>query len=674
MPPYVLVVESDPELQRRIGETLREANYDLSAEAEAKWAKRSLLVRTPDAVIVDTGLADGSGFQVADALRGDPDTQQVPIFFIASRYRGASHRAEARRRFAPAEWLTTPLDVDTLLAQLLQLVPPTEPSPTPVPDYPGSAPPDAASQAERRVVERQARHLSAEAELRGSLSRLPFARVLHRIYAERLTGALLLVRDRTKKLVYFDAGYPVSVRSNVLAECLGQILLSQRLISREVLDESLRRMEIEGKPQGAVLVEMGALSPFNLGRALIAQMEAKLYDIFAWRSGDFAFKKGRSPRDQPVRLDKAPAALILEGIRRHYDQERVRAVLDPFAGQYVVRNPDPRQRLQDITADPAELAFIESLDGTSRLESLLASARIPLGRVRLLLVAMSEAGMIVPSRSARSDGDRRGVPGRPQRAGDSGGERLMPRDDVTPPVNDVRPADQLGAFELGALVETMRGQTHFEVLEVDGAASNDEIEAAYDLRAREFHPDRFRARSEEVRALAQEVFERLGTARAVLRDPNRRRKYEAALERERVGRTIEQPIPFFGKEPPGAAAERVYWSGVEHLRARRYRDAVQAFRQATSLAPSQASYHSALGWALYRQSPADPGAAAAALAALERAVDLEPDNPDVRVSLGRFHAETGHPDEAITELENALRISPGVPDIEEEIRRLRGQT
>ena len=52
------------------------------------------------------------------------DTEKVPIVFVASRFRGAKHRTEARRRYAPAEYLTTPLDLDTLLARVLEAVPP----------------------------------------------------------------------------------------------------------------------------------------------------------------------------------------------------------------------------------------------------------------------------------------------------------------------------------------------------------------------------------------------------------------------------------------------------------------------------------------------------------------------------------------------------------------------
>jgi DNA-binding response OmpR family regulator len=665
MPPYLLVVESDPNLQRRIGDTLREARYELAAETDAAWATRSLMVRAPDAVILDTQLSDGSGFAVAEALRRDPDTERVPIFFVATRYRGASHEAEARRRFAPAQYLSTPLDLDSLLALVLQTVPPAEPTGTAaIPDYPAGRLADSVQKRERRVVEQAAREMVNVAELRGALAFQPFARILQRIYNERLTGALLLVNDTIKKIVYFVEGYPVSVRSNLLGECLGQILLAQKMISRHTLAESLRRMKAERKHQGRILVEMGALSPYNLQRALVAQMEAKFFEIFAWRMGEFAFKVGKATHDEPVRLERAPAALILEGIRRHYDQERIRGVLAPYAGQFVAPSRDGRRRLQDITADPAERGFVESLDGSLRLEAAMASATIPAAKARLLLVAMSEAGMIEPLRTPlrRMPEDRRRAAAPP------------PERTPEPAPPPARSADQKSREELAAILETMRGENHFEVLEVRPDASPGEVDTAYRARAREYHPDHFRMRSEDLRTLALKIFDRLGEAQATLRDPVRRRKYFMQLERARQTRMRDEEAVYVKREPSGGAAEQVYFAGVEHLRARRYHEAVEAFSQATALAPEHASYRGALGWALFRQAPADIDAIQSGLGELRRAVQMDPGNPWVRISLGRFFAETGYPDDAIAELEVALRLNPGLPDVEEEIRRLRGQT
>ena len=654
MSPYVLVVESDLDMQRRIGDTLSEAHYALAAETEIGWARRSMMIQAPDAIVLNTTLVDGSGLVLAEEIRRTPETEHAPIFFVASSHRGASHAAEAKRRFAPAEYLSVPLDVSRLLALLLEMVPPSEVTPDPiVPNYPGAISLDLDHKRERRQVESTAKHLGAgEADLRGSLSQQPFAHVLQRIYAGRLTGALLLTGEKWKKVVYVENGYPVAVRSNDPAECLGQVLLLQRMISAETLAESLRQMKTSKKRQGELLVEMGALSPYNLSRALILQMEAKLLEVFSWREGRFAFKRGQPGRDQPVRLERSTAALILEGIRRSYDAERMHHVLAPYIGQYLMPSPDRRQRLQDITSDPNEQRFIDSLDGGVKFEAALATTMIPTDRARLLLVAMAEAGMIVPS---------------PQ-PGAKGVEEAAIVDS-----QPYMPATGRSREELTAILDVMHHQTHFEVLAVDRDAAQSEVDVAYEVRARDFHPDHFRARPEPVRVVAERIFERLEEAHAVLSDGTARRRYVAQLERSRAEATGGPEAAPSG-ESPQVAAERIYFQGVAHLRARRYRDAAESFRQATALAPTQASYRSALGWAIYRQAPADPRAVAAGLAELQRAVETDAKSPWAKVSLGRFHAETGMPDEAIRVFEEVLRDSPGLSDIEEEIRRLKGAT
>jgi curved DNA-binding protein CbpA len=441
----------------------------------------------------------------------------------------------------------------------------------------------------------------------------------------------------------------------MLSECLGQILLEQRLISAETLEESLRRMKETHQHQGEVLVAMGALSPYNLSRALMLQMESKLLEIFSWSSGDFMFKKEMPRQEASMRLERTPAALILEGIRRHYDAERIHSVLEPLSGNYLTPSPDPRRRLQDITSDVNERRFIDGLDGTVKLEAALASSPIPIDRARLLLVAMCEAGMIVATRAPLQEDEVRRTP----RPVDLGSKSI--------------PTSERSREELVALLAVMRAQSHFEVLGVERDATPAEIADAYQALARDFHPDLFRLRGDEVRDAARQIFERLEKAFGVLHDSGSRRKYLAELERTPLPAPANAE-PAAESESAATAAERVYFTGVSHLRARRYPQAAEAFGQATALAPKQASYRSALGWALYRQAPADSHAVAAGLAELRGAVECEPANPWVRISLGRFYAETGLPDDAIREFEAALGMSPGLADIEEEIRRLKGET
>jgi DNA-binding response OmpR family regulator/curved DNA-binding protein CbpA len=712
---YVLIVESDPELQRRINEALREGRYELASEAEGAWAERSIAVRAPDAVVLDTRLADGDGFRLAEALRRDPDTQGAPIFFIASSHRGASHRAEALRRFAPAEYLPTPLDTNNLLAMLRQALPAGTGTgdasvvPARAPDAPDvnslvaaldGVLSDPEQQRERRTVERAAKTLAGEkAELQGSLRRSPFARLLQRLYAQRATGSLLLLRDAakkeaTKKIVTFVDGYPVSVKSNVLAECLGQILVDRKLITEKALTESVARMQREKRQQGQILVEMGALSPYNLQRALVEQVEAKLFEIFAWPDGKFMFKESAptAAEASALRPERPPAALILEGIRRHYDEARQRAVLDAFAGQAVTLTSDPQLRLQDITTDPNDLAFIQGI-GTERLDAVIDHASIARDKARLLLVALAEAGMLTPADGVSAR--RRGVPvsiAPPTHSPSSG---------VVAAVAPSQPSGPLSGGQLAMIAETVRTQDYFWTLGVERDASPTDIDRAYDSHARSFHADRYRSSSDEDRRIAQQVFERLGEAHRVLRDPARRRSYVAKLDREGEGGVVTAvdageitaaeptaPTPSASSSkwvpayPPAngassasnAAARALYEAGLEHLRGRRHHEAVEAFRQAARLVPNEAEYRASLGWALFREAPADARAGRAALAELRRAVQLDARNSSAAEYLAQIYAQTGQPELAIRELERLLAIDPTAAEAAEELRRLRAAT
>jgi DNA-binding response OmpR family regulator/tetratricopeptide (TPR) repeat protein len=672
MPGYVLIVEKDPELQRQIGAALREAGYELAAETEASWAKRSIAVRQPDAVILDTRLGDGDGFQLAESLRRDPETRATPIVFIASTHRGAGHRAEARRRFAPAEYLPTPLDAKLLVPRLAELTsaatpPPTvEDQPTPPPVAKGSLR-DPVQQRERRDVERSAKILvadPAQAAFSGTLKRTPLARLLQRLYAQRLTGSLLLLRDAVKKIVMFVEGYPVSVRSNVLGECLGQILLEKRLIGSDALAESVQRMQKEKRQQGQILIEMGALSPYNLERALVEQLEAKLFEIFAWPDGKFLFKAGDSAPGGATRLERPPAALILEGIRRHYDEARQKAVLDRHADQYFALSADPLLRLQEMTSSPTELSFIRSIDGTRRLEEILARAEIPRQQARLLLVALSEAGMIQPHETTSR---RKASPSPAAPA-------AVPAPPVAPP--------PLGSGELSMMLQMARTQDYFWVLGLERDSPVEVVDRVYEALARSFHADRYRLAPDDDRRTAQEMFDILAEAHRVLQDPARRRAYLAKL-----GRTDSAPetssgaaersteaapraiVPTSSSNP----AQSLYEVGLEHLRARRHHEAVEVLRQAARLIPNHADYRAALGWALFRQAPADARAGRAAIAELRRATQIDERHRSAAQHLAEIYAQTGQPELAIQELERLLAIDPSALELAEELHRLKSQ-
>ena len=143
--------------------------------------------------------------------------------------------------------------------------------------------------------------------VRGDLRENDFAEVLSELHRWRGTGALLLEHAPVKKLVWLKEGAPVFVRSNLLAEALGQLLVKERMITLAECEEGLKRMHVTRRQLGTELIELGCISPANLNYALQLQVEQKLFELFSWSEGQYRFNpRGEMPAMQ-VALEMTPA-------------------------------------------------------------------------------------------------------------------------------------------------------------------------------------------------------------------------------------------------------------------------------------------------------------------------------------------------------------------------------
>src|SRR5450432_3132970 len=98
------------------------------------------------------------------------------------------------------------------------------------------------------------------------------------------------------------------------------------------------------------------------------------------------------------------------------------------------------------------------------------------------------------------------------------------------------------------MLQMARTQDYFWALGLAHDATVAEVDRAYEALARSFHADRYLLAPDDDRKAAQEMFDRLGEAHGVLRDPARRRAYLARLERadpapEDPDRDVEHPAP-----------------------------------------------------------------------------------------------------------------------------------
>lgn len=112
----VLVIEDDPSVVRVLFETLSQAGFEVDSALNGAMALEKLAEQRYDAITVDIGLPDMSGFDVIHALREQHASKHTPVLVVTgSVERG---RVALEGHLEDIAWLTKPIQAQHLLALL----------------------------------------------------------------------------------------------------------------------------------------------------------------------------------------------------------------------------------------------------------------------------------------------------------------------------------------------------------------------------------------------------------------------------------------------------------------------------------------------------------------------------------------------------------------------------
>jgi hypothetical protein len=146
----------------------------------------------------------------------------------------------------------------------------------------------------------------------GLLSETPFPLLLYALQVEERTCTLeLKVRQREKRITFED-GAPVACNSNLLHETLGKFLVEKGKLAEADYQKALAESIQTGTEMGALLVQKGLISPFDLYKQMQANMALKLLDCFRWTDARYKLIADIEAPDTSVRMN--PSQLILTGI------------------------------------------------------------------------------------------------------------------------------------------------------------------------------------------------------------------------------------------------------------------------------------------------------------------------------------------------------------------------
>jgi CheY-like chemotaxis protein len=114
--PRVLLVEDSEAIRAAFTILLEESGYAVDAAPSGAEALRLAAAHGPGLVLLDVGLPDMSGLEVARRLKGDPATRDIPVVALTGRDDDSDR--EALLAAGCAAYLIKPVDTQVLLRAL----------------------------------------------------------------------------------------------------------------------------------------------------------------------------------------------------------------------------------------------------------------------------------------------------------------------------------------------------------------------------------------------------------------------------------------------------------------------------------------------------------------------------------------------------------------------------
>jgi hypothetical protein len=221
------------------------------------------------------------------------------------------------------------------------------------------------------------------------------------------TGTLLIRDERVSKKIHFLGGIIIGSSSTDPGDYLGQVLLSEGVITEENLREA---MEVQARTKvmlGRLLVQRGLLTEDRVAAVLRHKAEETIYSLFLWTDGTFEFHEGALPPDEQVRIKVQVEEVLLEGIRRYDTSRKIRELL-PHNDLVLARTTVP------LPADIAAKAFPSRIyglvDGRRSLNDIILEAHSSEFNVCQVLYILVQRGYAAPvAGAARSTAARPGA-------------------------------------------------------------------------------------------------------------------------------------------------------------------------------------------------------------------------------------------------------------------------
>jgi curved DNA-binding protein CbpA len=436
---------------------------------------------------------------------------------------------------------------------------------------------------------------------------------LRDIYFHKKSGPLIFKYEGLQRYLFFHDGFLVFAKITHPQELLGEVLFKLGKITRATyykidsyIDPTLRL--------GESLMKEGLLSEDDLYAGLRYQMREITLNIFPFFDGKFRFQERGKFAEEEFKSKITIPDLIEEGIRRikYYsklEKFMVKKVLFPKSEDFIDR----------LTGE--ERKIIGTIDGSFSAGDLFHSGDFEpkfFWKSLYLSYCLNIIDIMDPEK----------VPVKKEKA-----------EKATFEVKDKKLAEVI------AMSEQLSTMDYYQILNIPEGSSPYQIKLSYFRLSREYHPSCFsKDLPSDIKDKIEDVFGHITKAYDTLGDEKKKQEYDSKREAS----------PVLGGKELEKKADIKYRQGRTLYNQERYDEALKLLEETVRLKKNKGIYFLMLAMAKSKVPPFHKKAEEA----FQKAIKLEPSNPEFYVGFGTYYKEEGFFDKAKKQFKKALEIDP----------------
>jgi hypothetical protein len=215
--------------------------------------------------------------------------------------------------------------------------------------------------------------------------------LLQWLQSAKKTGVLRVSSGVAMRRIYLKDGSIIACSSNEPRLLLGQFMLSNGRLDEAALQEFMRLQERSGQNLGSLLVDAGRISQGELQLLLIAKAEEVLFSVLEQENGNFRFEPDKSPPEDSMSVELNVQTVLLEGVRRLDELERVRQI---FRSPHVVLHRTEKAPDGPTIASYMGRKLYDSIDGRRTLAEIILLCRTSECLAGYFLLRLVERGLV----------------------------------------------------------------------------------------------------------------------------------------------------------------------------------------------------------------------------------------------------------------------------------------